>query len=1253
MAMVQLGKQRDATLRRIDADTQRLRAGVASGRLSQALVDALGRGAGGRSLADRRALGRHLDQSAVEDRLLLERHGVDQAWELAAAALATTDLSEVAPDRREELVRGTEAVAADRTTRWPLRVAAVQLTAALAGVAGASDEAAGTLRRMAQDASEDPWVQAAALEGWLTLCHPQEARAMLDVVLFRPDDLEGIVHPDHLFARGRAALLAGSTARWDLLVRLLDSGEPSEHVRMCAIRGLAQSTEPDHVRRVAQHLTQAPQDDRVAAAGWVTLLDGDRPMAWEAVARAVAQSPSARAVGVVFEDLWVRVRDGDLAPVQGRVPSEAWSAAFAVWAEGADDDVARQARVWQVWSALQADALTQQAWSEVVRAVRTTPEGSTVVFDSGAVAGLSGSQLLDVLFTLAHDDVDLTAQPRGRCDDVRGRSPKGWNVHVGLGVTRAAWRMKHEVTHPRHDKRQAYHHTTDHVPVGSLIAWSGRMSEVTSTEVPGRRISTPTTMAWGEHLPLPATLLASARHGAVHLAVPDGQIAVRRTSWRARWRVARRYAKLADLRERLVALPRDEAIRTYDAELGKQGFSVERTSRQVAGPLALGGSLDWLGASGSGDVAATAELAVLSAGALGIWSATKVAREVQVRRWRKQVPLVVGGWGSRGKSSVERLKGGLFHGLGYTVLCKSTGCEAMLLLGYPGADAAEVFLFRPRDKATIVEQANVLRIAATLKPQVLLWECMALNPIYTGILQRAWMRDDITTVTNTYPDHEDIQGPSGRDVADTIACITPEHGRLITSEQHMTPVLERRARQLRSQFAACRPRDWVLIPRDVLARFPYAAYDRNVSLVTRVATSLGIAPDVAWRTMADHVLTDLGAFKRYGPIDVDGRQLTFVNGCSANDRASFMSNWERADLSSFDDDAGLGTSLTAVLNNRADRLARQAVFARITAMDVAADRVVIIGTNVRPMRDAITASLAEDLAPRLQEIAHGSGGRDKLRAIFQARLRRRPLSEARAKEVVAGFLAALPEDLPPEERARVEAARTAWEEEVAWLRELSSGDFDVTGAITRFTSFLARRVVPFPESGLKGDQVLHRLALTLPTGVKGVVLGCENIKGTGLDFVYRWVSIDRVLGWLDALSRALEARDVEPARELLGRLTAYEGWGLFDARLAQGQLTAWHAAGDFARLTVEDDAEAALGALERVVTARTHKLAEQADAGSSRWDELRKALKGFDILGSYRRRRAADRLYVDLANLRVGTARAAVEADKLVAGEKG
>ena len=58
--------------------------------------------------------------------------------------------------------------------------------------------------------------------------------------------------------------------------------------------------------------------------------------------------------------------------------------------------------------------------------------------------------------------------------------------------------------------------------------------------------------------------------------------------------------------------------------------------------------------------------------------------------------------------------------------------------------------------------------------------CMGLTPAYVDILQRHWMRDDLSTITNTYPDHEDLQGPAGLDVATTITQFIPVNGQLYT-----------------------------------------------------------------------------------------------------------------------------------------------------------------------------------------------------------------------------------------------------------------------------------------------------------------------------------------------------------------------------------------------------------------------------------------------------------------------------------------
>ena len=107
--------------------------------------------------------------------------------------------------------------------------------------------------------------------------------------------------------------------------------------------------------------------------------------------------------------------------------------------------------------------------------------------------------------------------------------------------------------------------------------------------------------------------------------------------------------------------------------------------------------------------------------------------------------------------------------MGFGVVSKSTGCEAMFLPCHTHGELVELPLFRPYDKATIWEHRNMILLASQLRSSAFLWECMGLTPAYVDVLQRQWSRDDLATITNTYPDHEDLQGPAGIDVARTIS----------------------------------------------------------------------------------------------------------------------------------------------------------------------------------------------------------------------------------------------------------------------------------------------------------------------------------------------------------------------------------------------------------------------------------------------------------------------------------------------------
>ena len=122
---------------------------------------------------------------------------------------------------------------------------------------------------------------------------------------------------------------------------------------------------------------------------------------------------------------------------------------------------------------------------------------------------------------------------------------------------------------------------------------------------------------------------------------------------------------------------------------------------------------------------------------------------------------------------------------------------------------------------------------------------MGLTPEYVDVLQRQWMQDDLATITNTYPDHEDLQGPTGYNVACTIAGFVPRHSQVITTEQQMRPLLVQSCDQAQTHLRKIGWLESGLIPDDILDRFPYKEHPDNIALVAAMAEELGCPYDAA------------------------------------------------------------------------------------------------------------------------------------------------------------------------------------------------------------------------------------------------------------------------------------------------------------------------------------------------------------------------------------------------------------------------
>ena len=70
---------------------------------------------------------------------------------------------------------------------------------------------------------------------------------------------------------------------------------------------------------------------------------------------------------------------------------------------------------------------------------------------------------------------------------------------------------------------------------------------------------------------------------------------------------------------------------------------------------------------------------------------------------------------------------------------------------------------RRRGKANIKEQVGILRRAAAQNAEVLVIECMALQPEYQRCAQHRILQADVGVITNVRHDHADVMGrqPSG------------------------------------------------------------------------------------------------------------------------------------------------------------------------------------------------------------------------------------------------------------------------------------------------------------------------------------------------------------------------------------------------------------------------------------------------------------------------------------------------------------
>lgn len=916
-----------------------------------------------------------------------------------------------------------------------------------------------------------------------------------------------------------------------------------------------------------------------------------------------------------------------------------------------------------------------------------------------------------VLSALTQEDFGLDADRRGKRLTLRRWERFGFRL----------WRAWYELLHASPYKRQAGHHTVGRLYYGLLQVPSARMSELSATQVPGEPLHMSDEDGWRPYLPLVDQVISSldqswptrpmkiyTSEGVTEITPPRGLFA--RLS--ARLKLTFRFAHYARLRNWEASS--DESPRRYMAALQALGFrvgfrthtdpdmqplpvdpSVKRFFPALAlPPLLLDAWQQYSAYFVSVYENTLRQLIIFLGGMLALFLGRHVYVNWRTRRARDRIPLVIGGWGTRGKSGTERLKAALFNGLGFHVISKTTGCEAMFLHGYSHRELQEMFLFRPYDKATIWEQANLVKLSAKLDADVFLWECMGLTPSYVRILQKQWMRDDMATITNTYPDHEDIQGPAGINIPIVMTEFIPRHSTLITSEAEMLPILQQAAQRFGTQ---CYHTCWIdseLLPGDTLTRFPYEEHPTNIALVLRMAEEFQVPRLFALKAMADHVVLDLGVLKVFPAAQVHGRKLQFTNGMSANERLGALGNWQRLGFDQQDPQAEPEVWISTVINNRDDRVARSQVFADILVNDISADRHFLIGTNLGGFISYLEASWQErrkeiTLWPQ-SDTGTDAGADPGAQWQHRARQLRVPTSEAAVLKRLEGMLnglgiayctdalaASLPEpgdyldalgqqaDCPPEQAALLTRHRDAlvahyrryhqeWQafHELAQQVEKASAPSSAIDERVRALcwQWLNARIEIIHSPFVTGDQLVNLIAEQTPPGYTNRIMGMQNIKGPGLDWVYRWQAWDKVY---QAGQRVLSG-DRNEARKSLQFLASFQEYGALSSAYMQ----------DVVRRARElpvaqsENVQAELKLLAANLAARDEAIGDAVlayrEPRQGLWVTLATWVEKFmDVGDAVRRRRKADRIYRDMVAQRISTARAVDELQSLSKRQQG
>jgi len=329
-------------------------------------------------------------------------------------------------------------------------------------------------------------------------------------------------------------------------------------------------------------------------------------------------------------------------------------------------------------------------------------------------------------------------------------------------------------------------------------------------------------------------------------------------------------------------------------------------------------------------------MALMAAGLLVVILVCLALEQRRALQDRNKLQHVIHVNGIRGKSTVTRLIDAGLRAGGFRVFCKTTGTVPMMI----GTDHTARPLCR-RGRANIREQLDMLRLAAQEDAQILVLECMAVDPALQRVTQHKMVRADMGVITNVRLDHTAEMGETLEELCDSLSNTIPKNGILFTADERFFWQLARNGEQIGCRTELVRPK----------GNEPEFDFPENLALALAVCRHLGVPEETALEGML-HYQRDPYALSVYR---LPGGGI-FVNGLSINDPQSTQLVFERL-AKRFGWDSG---ELILLINNRPDRGYRTEHMVMV-AQALQPERVWLLGASQRTAARAIgkTASRPE------------------------------------------------------------------------------------------------------------------------------------------------------------------------------------------------------------------------------------------------------------------------------------------------------